>query len=102
MTRETEPTDVGEQTLMDGVRPITLRDRLRVMAASPMTPKRNPNAPQKQCDLFCALLPEVQQEAACLMVRRIAFAPAERMRAERRAQIDLTDLIAKVTKETEL
>ena len=75
MTRETEATEVGEQTLMDGVRPITLRDRLTVMAASPMTPKRNPNAPQKQCDhgLF--------DEA-------------------RRAQIDLTDLIAQSNKET--
>ena len=75
MTRETETTEVGEQTLMDGVRPITLRDRLRLMAASPMTPKRNPNAPQKQCDH--GLFDEVG-----------------------RAQIDLTDLIAQSNKET--
>lgn len=75
MTRETETTEVGEQTLMDGVRPITLRDRLRVMAASPMTPKRNPNTPQKQCDH--GLFDEVG-----------------------RAQIDLTDLIAQSNKET--
>ena len=74
MTRETETTEVGEQTLMDGVRPITLRDRLRLMAASPMTPKRNPNAPQKQCDH--GLFDEVG-----------------------RAQIDLCDLIAHATKE---
>ncbi|MGH1423001.1 MAG: hypothetical protein ACRBEQ_14410 [Hyphomonas sp.] len=71
MTRETETTEVGEQTLMDGVRP----DRLRLMAASPMTPKRNPNAPQKQCDH--GLFDEVG-----------------------RAQIDLTDLIAQSNKET--
>lgn len=75
MTRETETTEVGEQTLMDGVRPITLRDRLRLMAESPMTPKRNPNAPQKQCDH--GLFDEVG-----------------------RAQIDLTDLIAQSKKET--
>ncbi len=75
MTRETETTEVGEQTLMDGVRPIPLRDRLRLMAASPMTPKRNPNAPQKQCDH--GLFDEVG-----------------------RAQIDLTDLIAQSNKET--
>jgi len=42
MNRETETTEVGDQTLIDGVRPITLRDRLGVMAALPMTPKRNP------------------------------------------------------------
>jgi len=50
MSRATETTDVGEQTLMDGVRPVTLRDRLGVMAALPMTPKRNPAIPQKPCD----------------------------------------------------
>lgn len=76
MTRETETTEVGEQTLMDGVRPITLRDRLRLMAASPMTPKRNPNVPQKQCDH--GLFDEVG-----------------------RAQTDLCDLIAQISKETE-
>lgn len=75
MTRETETTEVGEQTLMEGVRPITLRDRLRVMAASPMTPKRNPNAPQKQCNH--GLFDEVS-----------------------RAQTDLCDLVAQISKET--
>ena len=50
MTREIETTEVGDQTLIDGVRPITLRERLGVMAALPMTPKRNPSAPQKPCD----------------------------------------------------
>ena len=114
MSRKSEITDVGDQTMIDGVRlfdrqsihwidcvPVSpMRDRLAVVASQPMTPKRNLNAPQKQCDLFCALLSEVQQEAACLMVRRIAFAPVERMPAERRAQIDLCDLIAQSTKET--
>jgi len=75
MSRDSESTDVGEQTLMDGVRPITLRDRLGVMAALPMTPKRNPNAEQKLCDH--GLFDEVG-----------------------RAQLDLTDLIAQQTKET--
>ena len=72
--KQTETTDVGEQTLMDGVRPITLRDRLGVMAALPMTPKRTPSAPQKLCDH--GLFDEVG-----------------------RAQLDLCDLIQ--TKETE-
>jgi len=72
--KQTETTDVGEQTLMDGVRPITLRDRLGVMAVLPMTPKRNPFAYQKPCDH--GLFDEVG-----------------------RAQLDLCDLIQ--TKETE-
>lgn len=75
MSRETETTEVGNQTLIDGVRPITLRDRLTVMASQPMTPKRGLHAPQKQCDH--GLFDEVG-----------------------RAQIDLCDLIAQATKET--
>ncbi|MEX0343335.1 MAG: hypothetical protein AB3N20_00320 [Rhizobiaceae bacterium] len=47
---QAEPTEAGEQTLVCGVRPVTLRDRLTVMAARPMLPKRNPNARQKPCD----------------------------------------------------
>lgn len=50
MSRESEVTAVGRQTLIDGVRPITLRDRLTVMAAQPMAPKRNPTAIQKPCN----------------------------------------------------
>lgn len=75
MTRKSEITEVGDQTLIDGVRPVTLRDRLAVIAAQPMTPKRNPTAPQKQCDH--GLFDEVS-----------------------RAQIDLCDLIAQSNKET--
>ena len=45
-----KPRQLRRQTLIDGVRPITLRDRLTVLAAQPMTPKRNPTAPQKPCD----------------------------------------------------
>ena len=48
---ETEETDVGEQTLIDGVRPVTLGERLMAMTHHPMTPKRNPNARQKPCDI---------------------------------------------------
>lgn len=47
MNRDTESTEVWEQRLMVGVRPITLRDHLGVMTALPMTPKRNLNAEQK-------------------------------------------------------
>jgi len=68
MTRASEITEQGEQTLIDGVRPITLADRLAVLAAQPMRPKRNPTAPQKSCDH--GLFDEVS-----------------------RAQLDLTDLI---------
>lgn len=75
MTRRTETTEQGEQILVDGVRPITLIDRLTVMAAQPMRPKRNPNAPQKTCDH--GLFDEVS-----------------------RSQIDLCDLITQPLKET--
>jgi len=46
MTRQFEPTDVGAQSLIDGVRPITLGEKLTARTAHPMTPKRNPNAGQ--------------------------------------------------------
>jgi len=48
---ETETTEQGEQLLVSGVKPITLRDRLTVRAMQPMVPKRNPNAQQKPCDI---------------------------------------------------
>ena len=75
MSHETETTEVGNQTLIDGVAPITLRDRLAVMASQPMTRNRKFHIPQKQCDH--GLFDEVG-----------------------RAQIDLCDLIAQATKET--
>ena len=45
-----EPTDVGAQSLIDGVRPVTLGEKLTAQTTLPMTPKRNPNAEQKLCD----------------------------------------------------
>jgi len=48
--RKYEPTEVGEQSLVDGVRPVTLREKLTARTSHPMTPKRNPNAGQKPCD----------------------------------------------------
>lgn len=55
MTEDTairsEQTPVGDQIVVPGVQPITLRDRLMVRAAAPMTPKRNPHAQQKPCDV---------------------------------------------------
>ena len=45
-----ESTKVGEQSLIDGVRPVTLGERLTARTSHPMTPKRNPNAGQKPCD----------------------------------------------------
>ncbi len=44
---ETEETGAGTQTLMRGVAPITLRDRLAVLAAAPMAPR----AAQRSCDV---------------------------------------------------
>lgn len=43
----TEETQAGTQTLMRGVAPITLRDRLTVLAAAPLAPR----AAQKSCDV---------------------------------------------------
>ena len=50
ISRKYEPTDVGEQSLIDGVRPVTLGEKLTARTTHPMTPKRNPNAGQKPCD----------------------------------------------------
>jgi len=47
----TETTPEGEQVLVPGVAPVTLRDRLMARMAGPMTPKRNPDAAQKSCDI---------------------------------------------------
>ncbi len=44
---ETEPTPIGEQTLIPGVRPVSIYERLMVLAAQPLRPKR----PQRPCDL---------------------------------------------------
>lgn len=43
---EAEKTEAGTQTLMRGVAPITLRDRLTVLAAAPLAPR----AAQKRCN----------------------------------------------------
>jgi len=50
VTKETEMTEVGEQTLIDGVRPVTLGEKLTARTSHPMTPKRNASAVQKPCD----------------------------------------------------
>ena len=42
MTRQFETTEVGSQSLIDGVRPISLGEKLTARTAHPMTPKRNP------------------------------------------------------------
>ncbi len=44
---EIEETQAGVQTLMRGVAPVTLRDRLAFLAAAPMAPR----AAQKRCDV---------------------------------------------------
>ena len=46
-----EQTEVGEQTLISGVRPVTLGEKLTARTYHPMTPKRNPTAQQRPCDL---------------------------------------------------
>ena len=44
---QTERTDVGDQVLVPGVRPVTIRDRLRLMADAPLMPRKE----QKPCDI---------------------------------------------------
>ena len=44
---ETERTPLGEQTLVPGVRRVSIYERLMVLAAQPLGPKRL----QKPCDL---------------------------------------------------
>jgi hypothetical protein len=44
---ETEPTPIGEQTLISGVRRVSIYERLMVLAAQPLGPKKS----QKPCDL---------------------------------------------------
>ncbi len=46
-----EQTEVGVQTLINGVRHVTLGEKLTARTFHPMTPKRNPNAQQKPCDI---------------------------------------------------
>jgi len=48
---QSEHTCAGEQTLVCGVRPVTLRDQLTAIANRPLQPRRNPNAQQKPCDV---------------------------------------------------
>ena len=63
-SREYESTEVGTQSLIDGVRPFDAQtvsqtvcfsvspfsEKLTARTAHPMTPKRNPHAGQKPCD----------------------------------------------------
>ncbi|MBZ9763330.1 hypothetical protein LB553_20935 [Mesorhizobium sp. CA8] len=44
---QSEPTPAGEQTLVPGVRPITVRDRLNLLMDAPMRPR----AAQKPLDI---------------------------------------------------
>ena len=48
--RTYESTDVGEQSLVDGVRPVTLGEKLTARTTHPMTPKRNASAVQRPCN----------------------------------------------------
>jgi hypothetical protein len=44
---ETEPTAIGEQTLIPGVRPVSMRARLQALAAHPLVSAKL----QKPCDI---------------------------------------------------
>ncbi len=44
---ETEPTPIGEQVLVPGVRPVSVRERLQALAAAPLVSMRL----QQPCDL---------------------------------------------------
>ena len=59
-----EPTAIGEQGLVQGVAPITPRDRLAILAAAPLAPAKTQRhadfglfdlAARDQLDLFAAL-----------------------------------------------
>lgn len=47
---QAEDTPEGRQVLVPGVAPVSLRERLEVMASQPVTPKRGPVL-QKPCDI---------------------------------------------------
>lgn len=58
--KPTEATPIGDQYLVTGVRPVTMRNRLDWQASQPLRgPKRNPDCGQKACDL--GLFDEVSQ-----------------------------------------
>jgi hypothetical protein len=44
---ETEPTPIGEQTLIPGVHPVSMKARLQVLAAQPLVSAKA----QKPCDI---------------------------------------------------
>lgn len=46
---QVEQTDIGQQYLIGGVKPVTLKQRLEVLAGLPIHPKRASN--QKPCDI---------------------------------------------------
>jgi len=56
LTPQHEDTPEGVQTLVPGVAPIIMRERLDVMARKPMTPKRGPIL-QKPCDIGLGACP---------------------------------------------
>ncbi len=74
MTRRplrSEFTDQGEQTLVPGVAPITLRDRLDLLAALPMVPRK----PQKPCNV--GLFDEVARAQLDFFTHRAPKEPKE-------------------------
>ncbi len=46
-----ETIEAQEQTLISGVRPVSLGEKLTALTGHPMRPKRNPQAQQKSCDI---------------------------------------------------
>lgn len=68
---ETEPTDLGQQTLVPGVCPVSMKARLEVLAAHPLASGRLQKpcdiglfdeAARNQMDLFSAHSPTSKQE----------------------------------------
>jgi len=68
---ETEATSLGPQTLVPGVRPISMKARLEVLAAHPMASDRLQRpcdiglfdeVAQNQMDLFSTYKPKLTQE----------------------------------------
>lgn len=42
---ETEATEQGDQTLVPGVRPVAVKDRLRLLAEAPLAPRKQQKPP---------------------------------------------------------
>ncbi len=74
-----EQTEVGVQTLISGVRPVTLGEKLTARTYHPMTPKRNPNASKGRVTLAC-LMKWDALKSTCLILLKPTHQPQRQNR----------------------